>query len=144
MRCFVTAGETSGGTGATKQMRRRMTVQTVAIALCAALLMQCLAPAGYMAGSLDDGWPVVLCPEGLPSGFVAHRHHDESAKHAHDWSFSGHCALGGVLDVFSVESYALRYPTVPLPVGSFAPYQKSSGGQRPIKIHPARAPPLSV
>ena len=135
MRWFVPESDTRS---------RWLTVRVVSVVLCAALVLQCLAPSGYMAGSLEDGWPVVLCPEGLPPGSVAHRHHDDPAEHGHDWSFSGHCALGGVLDVFSVESYVLRYPTVPSPVGSFAANQRSSGGHRPVKIHPARAPPLSV
>jgi hypothetical protein len=35
-----------------------------------ALCVRALVPAGYMVGSAADGWPVVLCPEGLPAGFL--------------------------------------------------------------------------
>lgn len=64
-----------------------------------ALLLQCIAPPGYMAGSLDNGWPVVLCPEGLPAGFLEHEHHhhDEGpGAGASDLSLDGHCPLGSV------------------------------------------------
>ena len=62
------------------------------VALCAvslALLLQCLAPPGYMAGSLDDGWPVVLCPEGLPAGFLGGH---EARTHVHTVGTHGQCA----------------------------------------------------
>lgn len=78
----------------------------------AALLLQSLAPPGYMHGSVDRGWPVVLCPEGLPNGFLggAHGHHehhldahldphlDHAGAGTHDPGLGEHCPLGGMLD----------------------------------------------
>jgi hypothetical protein len=84
------------------------------------LLLQSLAPPGYMPGSLADGWPVVLCPEGLPAGFLrAHHHHDGAAdEFSHlDSSLEGYCPLGGVLDgsAISVPGMACTDPRLPGP-----------------------------
>lgn len=108
-----------------------------------ALLLQSLAPPGYMAGSLTDGWPVMLCPEGLPAGFLGHGghgHHHEEAQGGKDLSLDGHCPLGSVLDASAVlaASPAAAGPVVPFPVAGryLAPVST-----RPVSAHPARAPP---
>lgn len=114
-----------------------------AILVSLALLLQSLAPPGYMAGSLSDGWPVVLCPEGLPAGYLGHvghgHHHDEEAG-GKDLSLDGHCPLGSILDasaLLSVSSVSLGSAS-PLPVTASYSAPVSS---RPVSIHPARAPP---
>jgi hypothetical protein len=76
-------------------------IRAAILAAALALLLQSLAPPGYMAGRLSDGWPVLLCPEGLPVGFLR-RHHDhgestESPMRG-DRSLGGYCPLGGMLD----------------------------------------------
>ena len=43
----------------------------LSIVLSALLLVQGAMPAGYMPASVDSGWPVMLCPEGLPEGFLS-------------------------------------------------------------------------
>ena len=114
-----------------------------AILVSLALLLQSLAPPGYMAGSLSEGWPVVLCPEGLPAGYLGHvghgHHHDEEAG-GKDLSLDGHCPLGSVLDA----SALLAATSVSL--GSAAPLLVAASysdpvSTRPVATHPARAPP---
>ena len=108
-----------------------------------ALLLQSLAPPGYMAGSIEGGWPVVLCPEGLPPGFLghdAHHHHHDDADGAGDLSLDGYCPLGSVLDA----SLALLLPMLPVAA-------QTAGGpstrdftpllSKPRPNHPTRAPP---
>jgi len=72
--------------------------RTTLAVICLTLMLQSLAPPGYMAGSLEDGWPVVLCPDGLPADFLDHHHHHDATGSGHDVSLDGHCPLGGVLD----------------------------------------------
>ena len=117
-------------------------------ALCAvslALLLQCLAPPGYMAGSLEDGWPVVLCPEGLPAGFLGgHAHHHHHAEQSgDDLSLDGYCPLGGMLDA-SASLQALDV----IPVGNVAAgladaYQPPAPVRR-FRTQTSRAPPSHV
>ncbi len=84
--------------------RRLARSSAVLCAALTALLLQSLAPPGYMHGSIESGWPVMLCPEGLPAGFLAsvhghhehHLHHDDSSTR--EAGLSEHCPLGGVLD----------------------------------------------
>ena len=60
--------------------------------LSALLLVQGVMPAGYMPASVDSGWPVMLCPEGLPEGFLSPRsaagarplHHAHHSPVGHD------------------------------------------------------------
>ena len=113
-------------------------------AVSLALRLPCLAPPGYMAGSLDDGWPVVLCPEGLPAGFLghdAHHHHEDAA--GEDVSLDGYCALGSILDA-SAELQALNLTTdrVRFAVPGIL-YHSATAARRP-EAHPARAPPTHV
>lgn len=84
--------------------RCRPVTRGLVLAALAALLLQSLAPPGYMHGSADAGWPVVLCPEGLPKGFLeavhghhAH-HHQHDAAGGQDSGLGEHCPLAGTLD----------------------------------------------
>lgn len=114
------------------------------VAVSLALLLQSLAPPGYMAGSLDDGWPVVLCPEGLPPGFLGHQghHHHEQAA-GEDLSLDGHCPLGGMLDAAT----ALQAPAPDTDQAGYAAFRtlyRSPAPSRQLEGHPARAPPAHV
>lgn len=114
----------------------------------AALLLQSLAPPGYMHGSADSGWPVVLCPEGLPAGFLesAHGHHE----HQHHGTGSGssgsglgdHCSLSGMLDQAALQLPAAFDADVavtgPTPVIHYAAPRLAL---RPRANH-TRAPPI--
>ena len=97
-----------------------------------ALLLQSLAPPGYMAGSIDAGWPVILCPEGLPAGFLAHgehgHHHDETGG-GEDVSIDGHCPLGSVLDA----------STSLAPLQTAIVHSQSGHGRSSIRCTPAGA-----
>ena len=113
------------------------------IAVTCALILQSLAPPGYMHGSLKDGWPVVLCPEGMPAGYLGqgHHHHDEDGTSEHDLSLGDRCPLGSVLD----GTLAAKLPpqldqtseqAIHL-IGYYAPLSL----QRRHRIPPSRAPP---
>ena len=125
-----------------KRIRVRHT--TAFVAVSCALLLQCLAPPGYMAGSLESGWPVVLCPEGLPAGFLGHHaHHQHDEATGEDLSLDGHCPLGGVLDA-SAELQALILGTIPHPFVTPRGYYRSATLSRRPDTHPTRAPPSQV
>jgi hypothetical protein len=134
-------------TGLRPPLRRsgRLLPKLAFVCAALALLLQSLAPPGYMAGSIEGGWPVVLCPEGLPPGFLghdAHHHHDDSDGTG-DLSLDGYCPLGSVLDA----SLAMLLPmlqaasqTVDEPVTrDFTPLLLT-----PRPTHPSRAPPQYV
>ncbi len=42
----------------------------LSLLLSLVLVVQGAMPAGYMPASIDSGWPVMLCPDGLPQGFL--------------------------------------------------------------------------
>ena len=121
------------------RVNARNSVALAAVSL--ALLLQALAPPGYMAGSLDDGWPVVLCPEGLPSGFLGqHGHHHHQETSGEDVSLDGFCPLGGVLD------HSISLPALNLDIGQAGyalpqSFYQPPAAQRRITSHSARAPP---
>jgi hypothetical protein len=120
----------------------RNSVALAAVSL--ALLLQALAPPGYMAGSLDDGWPVVLCPEGLPSGFLGqHGHHHHQETSGEDMSLDGHCPLGGVLDA-SVSLTALNLDAGQTIYATSLSFYRPPAAQRRVESHPARAPPAQA
>jgi len=121
------------------QTRARYTAALLGVSL--ALLIQCLAPPGYMAGSLDNGWPVVLCPEGLPAGFLGHHnHHHHSEEAGEDLSLDGYCPLGGMLDA-SAEPQALPPATEQTAAIASGVVYRSPAPSRRTENHPARAPP---
>jgi len=107
------------------------------------LLLQSLAPPGYMAGSVENGWPVILCPEGLPSGFMGHdghAHHHDAAGAAEDVSLDGHCPLGSVLDATASLAVPPYGAGQPLPVTPSFLYAAPLV-PKPVSTHPTRAPP---
>lgn len=123
--------------------RLRSTAALVSVSL--ALLLQALAPPGYMAGSLDQGWPVVLCPEGLPSGFLGHddhqgHHHHGDDKTAEDVSLDGYCPLGGMLDAATPLHAAVVGTAEPGRTLSASVYPAPVPARR-VVAPPSRAPP---
>ncbi|MEM7500812.1 MAG: DUF2946 family protein [Pseudomonadota bacterium] len=55
------------------------TLRRLALAALLALAMRALIPLGYMPGNVLAGEFMVLCPTGLPAGFLVdeeHQHHD--------------------------------------------------------------------
>lgn len=63
----------------------------LSLALGASLLLRVLVPAGYMPAPVADGWPLQLCPDGMPmaamrallgDGHHHHRHHGGPAAFA--------------------------------------------------------------
>mgnify|MGYP001815936635 CR=1 FL=1 len=127
---------------ATSPIRRRYSAALCAVSL--ALLLQCLAPPGYMAGSLEDGWPVVLCPEGLPQGFLGgHGHHHHAEASAEDVSLDGYCPLGGMLDAsVSLQAPGIA-PSIAAAFGIASAYQPPAP-VRQFRPQTSRAPPTHV
>jgi hypothetical protein len=126
----------------TELVRLRYTTALVAVSL--ALLLQCLAPPGYMAGNLDNGWPVVLCPEGLPAGFLGeHGHHHHAEASGEDLSLDGYCPLGGILDA-SAELQALNFDVTRTTAILAGVFYRSPAPLRRAFSHPVRAPPTHV
>lgn len=68
--------------------------------LSALLLVQGAMPAGYMPASVSSGWPVMLCPEGLPAGFLTIRPSSDAAAmlHAHHQSPTDGASITAELD----------------------------------------------
>ena len=113
------------------------------------LLAGSLAPPGYMPGSIASGWLVVLCPEGLPAGFLeghTHQHHHDStqAGGAGDIDAHTYCPLGSALDkpVATSAPSLLNDGNISfLPVS--AGIDESIPQHRPLGYHP-RDPPHSA
>ena len=117
--------------------------------VCLALAVQSLFPAGYMPASLADGWPVMLCPDGLPPDFLPTSGHHHGAHHDHgdeaggDPRASDDCALGKAL-----QGQALPAPAAVLPPSDpvtdiAAPPRTLSIPRRPETARRARAPPAA-
>jgi len=121
----------------------------VAAAL-AALMLQGLAPPGYMPGSLSSGWPVMLCPEGLPKGFLSGGHHHHGHHQAaggaadHDPGLGEHCPLGGMLDGAALSSLAITADHGPLLALDRPALYAAPALARGNPAHPSRAPPATV
>ena len=123
-------------------------------AVCLALAVQSLYPAGYMPASLASGWPIMLCPDGLPTGFLDSGDHHSGAHHhgaTHDHRDGGGdeptasdgCALGKAL-----QAQAMLPSPVDVGLGgtqsdAVGPPTTHRVTRRPEKGHRARAPPTS-
>jgi len=91
--------------------------------LCGIMLLAgSLAPPGYMPGSIADGWPVVLCPEGLPPGFLSSQNH-----HEHHHNHPGASDNAGSTDV-DRHSYCPLGSALDKPATVSAPLVLSNGG----------------
>lgn len=128
----------------------RDTVRTaVSLLLSLLLLVQGLSPAGYMPAGLDSGWLVMLCPEGLPTNFLAatdphaghHQHSSDSNDHHN--SRTDYCQLGSTLDTpavaISADAVADR---LPLPDYHQTSYATPMLRPRVLQSRP-RAPPTA-
>lgn len=94
------------------------------------LVVQGMMPAGYMPASAESGWLVMLCPEGLPEGFLgasSHHHHalhGAAARHADggpaqhgEGSHDSYCPLGHAVGTPAIAELALAAPAVPVLAG---------------------------
>ncbi len=129
----------------------------LSLALSLLLIVQGVMPSGYMPASVAEGWPVALCPEGLPPAFLLVRpaaapraghhanHHDhggaeQSGQEVHAGA-SDYCPIGSALDVSAVAVL------VATGAAGLRPYaHPTSSYQRPaLTVEPAafrsRAPP---
>lgn len=103
-------------------------------AICAAVLLQSMYPSGYMPASAADGWPIMLCPDGMPAGFMTtghpgHHQHgsgDESPKAADS------CPVGKAF-----ESQPVPVASVTL-VSVFVSFTRS---EAPVEYTPIRRIP---
>ena len=126
------------------QSRRISVVVFFSVSLV--LLLQSLAPPGYMAGSVKNGWPVVLCPEGLPAGFFGHaqHHHNQEESGSHDQSLGAHCPLGSVLDASA--TFSIFFPGDPIEQkgSTHNLHYRSAFSQPQRRSDPVRAPPVLI
>lgn len=91
----------------------------LSLLLLATLLLRASIPDGYMPAALASGLPFVLCPSGVPTGFMAtltasdqHRHH-ETDRSAGSHFESGQCPIGHMLA--PAAAIADHCPTVATP-----------------------------
>ena len=81
--------------------------------ICAAVLIvlvQSMYPSGFMPSSLADGWPMALCPQGLPMGFLSDDHHHGHLQHGDQQQRSQlgeFCPIGCGLDVKAAPTLVL-------------------------------------
>lgn len=147
-------------------IRRNTTKFAVSLVLSLLLLVQGLTPAGFMPASLASGWIAMLCPEGLPAGFLAapdtghsaHQHHAPAHQHGAAGSASavpdqghaaaGHhegvdyCQLGSALDAPAVASYAdVMACVLPVPDYQHGFYSTPRLRQYVLQSRP-RGPPI--
>lgn len=129
------------------------------------LLVQGLTPAGFMPAAVESGWLVMLCPEGLPAGFLAPSDNPHAAHQQHSMAHqhgspadaaAGHAGHStddhhGSVDYCQLGS-ALHAPAVAIlpPVSVINPllpdYQQTAYAtvplrQRVLRYHP-RGPPI--
>ena len=118
-------------------------------AVCLALAVQSLFPAGYMPASLADGWPVMLCPDGLPADFLPTSGHHHGAHHDHgdeagdDPRASDDCALGKALQGQALPAPAALLPAADPVTDIAAPPRTVRITRRPETTRRARAPPTA-
>ncbi|MEM7053545.1 MAG: hypothetical protein AAF446_03245 [Pseudomonadota bacterium] len=117
--------------------------------LAAAVLLRSMAAPGYMPSALVDGYPVMLCPQGLDADWYqlisaaktvdAHAHHHHGHSHHHHFSNEeapsspsieadhplDRCALGSALAMLALPSSTHSVEAV------------SSTGSNPIRISEA-------
>lgn len=127
--------------------RRPPTVLLMAAALT--LLLRTLVPAGYMPAPLTNGWPVQICPDGLPLAAVEallgqahdHHHHGGHADAGNDTAMPEQCELGaGFAASAAVAGISLQIPAQrPSPARFIPPPAHTALSERPA-FRP-RAPP---
>lgn len=132
-----------------QQLRARRPPTVLLMAAAMALLLRTVVPAGYMPAPLTSGWPVQICPDGLPVGAIAallgqahaHHHHGHSASSDDPAALPEQCELGaGFAASAAVSGVSLQTPgQFPLPLGLPIPSTDLAGNERPA-FRP-RAPP---
>jgi len=65
------------------------------LALAATLLLRAMIPAGFMPAAIGAGFPLQVCPSGLPDGALqrlagAHANHDHNDHHGHQGHHAHH------------------------------------------------------
>ena len=114
--------------------------------LLAPLLLRASIPDGYMPAPLAAGLPFVLCPSGVPAGFMATLSgSDQHRHHGHEGSVgthveSGQCPIGHMLT--PVAAFDDCWPTVaiPAPLAFSAPPKSVYPSVTPVKPR-SRGPP---
>jgi len=143
---------------------QNFTRNSLLVSFSLVLLVQGAMPAGYMPASVASGWPVMLCPEGLPAGFLDalnggagsqqirggrhhHPHHADLLKNQHaephqHTTGTDYCPLGSSLDNPAlVEIHATSAGCSPVFVYQSSGYQTPALPRRLSTSHP-REPPI--
>ncbi len=116
--------------------------------LCAVVLLHSLFPSGYMPTSLASGWPVMLCPDGLPEGFLAainghHSDHHQHDDHTNKSSASDNCPVGKAFKTSAIPTAVIVPEALYIPAQQLHVFYPNSPTFRPSRGFDARAPPFS-
>lgn len=130
------------GVGYSKKVIRKRSKRALRLVL-ASFLLQTAIPLGYMPASIEDGWFVKLCPNGLSAAWVSALLGDQHKHHSDDESVFAQCDLGGGLgnpvalsDFAGTAAYSA--PESILPVSDYLP----ATGISHYRPRP-RSPPVS-
>ena len=128
-------------------MRRTLRPQ-IFLALAATLLLRAMIPAGFMPAAIGAGFPLQVCPSGLPDGALArlageHAAHHHHAGHGHH----GHHDPAGSGDgghAYSAEqcpiAHLIAAAALPVSAGPAVPALPAPAIVAPVPRHPATAP----
>lgn len=129
--------------------RHRRPPTSLLLAAALTLLLRTLVPAGYMPAPLTSGWPVQICPDGLPLAAVeallgqahGHHHHGGDPASGDDTAMPEQCELGaGFAASAAVAGISLQIPAQrPSPARFIKPPAHTSLDELPA-FRP-RAPP---
>ncbi len=124
-------------------MRRTLRPQ-IFLALAATLLLRAMIPAGFMPAAIGAGFPLQVCPSGLPQGALA-RLAGEPAAHHHHIQHEHHDA-GGSGDgghAYSAEqcpiAHLIAAAALPVSAGPAVPALPAAVIVAPAPRHPAAA-----
>lgn len=128
--------------------------QHVFAALAAALLLRAMIPAGFMPAAIGAGFPLQVCPSGLPGGALQRlagaaghdHHHHHHHNHEHHTGGDGaaytaeQCPIGHLLAAAAIPvtlDFSVPRPAAPAIVGAAPSWQPV-----PHRVHwRPRAPP---
>ncbi|WP_405227873.1 hypothetical protein [Lentisalinibacter sediminis] len=126
---------------------RRILRPHIFLALAATLLLRAIIPAGFMPAAIGAGFPLQVCPSGLPDGALtrlagehaAHHHHGHHGHH--DAGDGGNGGNGG--HVYSAEqcpiAHLIAAAALPVSAGPAVPVLPAPAIAVPAPRHPATA-----
>ena len=109
-------------------MIERIHRRPLSLLLLATLMLRASIPDGYMPAPLAAGMPFVLCPSGVPAGFMAqltgaeHHHHHGSEGRADSSGDPSECPVGHMLTpAFAFDDQRQHTATAPASASAWLP-----------------------